>query len=99
MKPTGNPPDNLIKTMLLPANSKTALYAFIGLLFLSVLVFTEWPLLTVDDAAHKRMLTMLALVFPHALCGVIALVAGPFQFSSRLRKYNIALHRTLGKIY
>lgn len=39
------------------------------------------------------------LLFPHILLGFTGLVLGPIQFSSRIRKNNLRLHRTLGKIY
>lgn len=39
------------------------------------------------------------LLVPHALLGSIALVIGPFQFSTRLRAKNIDLHKILGKLY
>jgi uncharacterized membrane protein len=35
----------------------------------------------------------------HILCGAVALLAGWSQFSKRIRNTNLALHRTLGKIY
>lgn len=35
----------------------------------------------------------------HAIAGVIAFVIGPFQFSDRLRRTNLTLHRWLGRIY
>jgi Predicted membrane protein (DUF2306) len=39
------------------------------------------------------------LLAPHALCGVAALLIGPMQFSSRLRRARPALHRWSGRIY
>lgn len=38
-------------------------------------------------------------VFPHVLCGTIALLIGPFQFSKKLRAKNVKLHRRIGYTY
>lgn len=99
MKPDKSLPQSLLASMLFPLTSKKVLYIFIALLFASVLIFTEWPLLSVDNAAHKRMFTMTWLLVPHILCGLAAFLIAPFQFSTRLRNRNLSLHRMLGKIY
>lgn len=38
-------------------------------------------------------------VFPHVICGVVALLVGPFQFSKKLRAKRLSLHRKLGYVY
>lgn len=38
-------------------------------------------------------------IYTHIFCASIALLLGPFQFSSRLRQRHTALHRWLGRIY
>jgi len=38
-------------------------------------------------------------VYAHVFGSVVALAAGPFQFSSRLRTRRLALHRLLGRLY
>jgi uncharacterized membrane protein len=51
---------------------------------------------------HAYRLQVIAdrhLLIPHTLCGVVALLAGPMQFSSRLRQRHLKLHRALGRIY
>ncbi|HEX4543311.1 MAG TPA: DUF2306 domain-containing protein [Candidatus Acidoferrum sp.] len=40
-----------------------------------------------------------ALLLTHIIGGSVALLAGPWQFSRRLRRRNLTLHRWLGKIY
>jgi uncharacterized membrane protein len=80
-------------------NGKVIFFTFLALLFLSVLVFTEWPLISVHDSAHQRVLGMKWILFPHVIFGLTGLVLGPFQFSSRIRRKNLLLHRRLGKIY
>ncbi|ASU34162.1 DUF2306 domain-containing protein [Mucilaginibacter xinganensis] len=99
MKRDDNSPGNFPIAPLFPVNAKIILYFFIGILFISVLLFTELPLITVNNDNHRRMAEMLWLIFPHALCGVTALIAGPLQFSSRVRKTNPLLHRRLGTVY
>lgn len=38
-------------------------------------------------------------VYTHIFASIVALVLGPFQFSTRLRQNNVALHRWMGRIY
>jgi hypothetical protein len=42
---------------------------------------------------------MFWMVLPHAIAGTFALLTGPFQFSSRLRRRHPKLHRVLGRLY
>jgi uncharacterized membrane protein len=51
---------------------------------------------------HAYRLQVIAdrhLLIPHTLAGVLALLAGPIQFSSRLRRRHLKLHRVLGRSY
>jgi uncharacterized membrane protein len=51
---------------------------------------------------HAYRLQVIAdrhLLIPHSLSGTIALLAGPLQFSSRLRRRYLNFHRVLGRIY
>ncbi len=38
-------------------------------------------------------------VFPHVICGIIAILIGPFQFSTELRTKYTQLHRRSGYVY
>lgn len=61
-----------------------------------VLLFTDYPMY------HAYRLQVIAdrhLLIPHTLGDVIALLAGPLQFSSRFRERHLKLHRVLGRIY
>jgi len=51
------------------------------------------------DPYRAQLIKDRLVLFPHAICGIVALLIGPLQFSSRLRRRNLALHRTLGRIY
>jgi uncharacterized membrane protein len=83
--------------------SKHTLWLILGLAALSTIPFTEFPILR-DKAGsnvvyraqlyHDRF-----LLFPHALCGTLALLSGPLQFSSRLRRKHLQFHRILGRVY
>jgi uncharacterized membrane protein len=65
---------------------------------ISVILYSEVPLLRqIKERAYLS--TIPWLIIPHVLCGTIALVSGPVQFSSRLRRRNPRLHRVLGRIY
>jgi uncharacterized membrane protein len=79
--------------------SRVILFSILALLSLYVLVVQE--LLALMDSAQdlQRYKAMAWVLIPHGLLGLIALVVGPFQFSTTLRKQNIKLHKKLGKIY
>jgi uncharacterized membrane protein len=65
---------------------------------LSVITFSEIPLLRM--AQEKALLrTIPWLLIPHILAGITALLSGPLQFSSRLRRRNPKFHRILGRVY
>jgi uncharacterized membrane protein len=81
---------------------KTVLWISLGLTALFVFVTSEVLLLTDYPMYHAYRLQVIAdrhLLIPHTLCGVIALLAGPVQFSSRLRRRHLKFHRALGRIY
>jgi uncharacterized membrane protein len=80
-------------TVLWISLSLTALFVFITS---EVLLITDYPMY------HAYRLQVIAdrhLLIPHTLCGVIALLSGPIQFSSRLRQRHLKFHRFLGRIY
>lgn len=77
---------------------KVGLFSILALLTLYVLS-AELPILFGTDPNIDRYKSMSWLLVPYALLGSIALVIGPFQFSTRLRAKNIPLHKRLGKIY
>src|ERR1017187_8794400 len=92
--------------LLAPSSSrsrfKTVLWIFLGLTALFVFITSEVLLVTDYSMYHAYRLQVIAdrhLLIPHTLCGVIALLAGPMQFSSRLRQRHLKFHRILGRIY
>lgn len=81
---------------------KTLLWIFLGLTTLFVFITSEVFLLTDYSMYHAYRLQVIAdrhLLIPHSLSGVIALLAGPLQFSSRFRQRHLKFHRVLGRIY
>jgi uncharacterized membrane protein len=51
---------------------------------------------------HAYRLQVIAdrqLLIPHTLFGMMALLIGPIQFSSRFRQRHLKIHRVLGRIY
>ena len=97
-----------MQTSTLPAPSsarsrfKTVIWISLGLTALFVFITSEVLLFTDYPMYHAYRLQVIAdrhLLIPHTLCGVIALLAGPIQFSSRLRQRHLKFHRVLGRVY
>src|ERR1022692_2655906 len=93
-------------TLLAPSSvrsrSKALLWISLGLITLFVFITSEVLLVTDYPMYHAYRLQVIAdrhLLIPHTLSGVIALLAGPLQFSSRLRTRNLKFHCVLGRIY
>ena len=81
---------------------KTVLWISLGLTALFVFITSEVLLVTDYPMYHAYRLQVIAdrhLLIPHTLSAVIALLAGPMQFSSRLRQRHLKFHRVLGRIY
>src|SRR5665213_2787090 len=81
---------------------KTILWVSLGLTVLFVFVTSEVLLITDYPMYHAYRLQVIAdrhLLIPHTLAGVMALLIGPIQFSSRFRQRHLKLHRVLGRIY
>jgi uncharacterized membrane protein len=86
-------PSSRFNTILWISLSLTAFFVFITS---EVLLVTDYPMY------HAYRLQVIAdrhLLIPHTLCGSIALLAGPMQFSSRLRNRHPKFHGILGRIY
>ena len=93
-------------TPLTPTSSrsgfKTALWISLGLTALFVFITSEVLLVADYPMYHAYRLQVIAdrrFLIPHTLAGVVALLAGPLQFSSRLRQRHLKFHRVLGRIY
>ncbi len=81
---------------------KTVLWLSLGITVLFVFITSEVLLITDYPMYHAYRLQVIAdrqLLIPHTLCGLIALLAGPVQFSTRLRQRHLKFHRILGRFY
>jgi len=93
-------------TLLTPGSDrprfKTVVWISLGITALFVFITSEVLLVTDYPMYHGYRLQVIAdrhLLIPHTLCGVLALLAGPIQFSSRLRQRHLKFHRVVGRIY
>ena len=93
-------------TLLAPASRrsrfKIVLWAGLGLTALFVIITSEIFLAADYPMYHAYRLQVIAdrhLLIPHTICGTVALLAGPVQFSSRLRRRFLKFHRVLGYMY
>src|SRR5579872_7021622 len=93
-------------TLLTPSSDrprfKTILWVSLGLTVLFVFITSELLLVTDYPMYHAYRLQVIAdrhLLIPHTICGMVALLAGPVQFSSRIRRRYLQFHRVLGRMY
>jgi len=84
-------------------NAKLWWWALLAVAALSLIPFTELPILRdktgINVAYRAQLWHDRFLLVPHALCGLLALIIGPLQFSSRLRRRYLPFHRILGRVY
>jgi hypothetical protein len=74
------------------------LWAVMAAASLSVVFYSEVPLLhQAEELARLHYLRW--ILIPHIIAGSIAFLSGPFQFSTRLRRYSPRFHRMLGRVY
>jgi len=75
----------------------------LGALFIIALYFVlkhAIPYFVISEEAYGTYFwPRVNWVLPHVICGVIALLIGPFQFSNKLRAKRTMLHRRMGYVY
>jgi uncharacterized membrane protein len=93
-------------TQLAPSQTRStfefALWIVLGLTTLFVFITSEVFLVADYPMYHRYRLQVIAdrdLLIPHVICGTIALLSGPIQFSSRFRLRHVKIHRILGRAY
>jgi uncharacterized membrane protein len=80
--------------------AKPILWIVLGLAFVSVLIYTDYPLLRPSaDPYRAKVIHDRLLLIPHAIAALLALALGPFQFSKRFRQRHVQLHRIMGRVY
>lgn len=77
---------------------KYCLWALLGAMALSVFLYAEVRLF-MRPRERTYLLSIPWLFVPHVLGGLTALLGGPLQFSSRIRKRYPRFHRILGRAY
>jgi uncharacterized membrane protein len=80
-------------------SAKRVFFAAFGLMTLFVFYVYETPFLDANSPVWQHVEPVKWLLLPHAVAGALALLLAPFQFSVRLRKRNIRVHRILGRLY
>ena len=79
--------------------TKHVFFAVFGLLTLFVFYLYETPFLDARSPVWQHVEPVKWMLLPHGLAGAVALLLAPFQFSARLRRRSIGLHRVLGRLY
>jgi len=79
--------------------AKTLFFAAIGLMYVYVLVTTESFLFDKSSPEWAHIAPFQLWLLPHGLAAALALFLGPFQFSERLRRKYITVHKTMGYLY
>lgn len=85
-------------------NNMVSLIRYLTFVFIAAVSFyfvfrDAMPILTFTDERYATFKLDVLIVFLHVLGGLLALIIGPLQFSTRLRKSYPIWHRTAGKIY
>jgi hypothetical protein len=83
----------------LTVSSKTILFALIGVMYAYVLYNVEGFLFNKSDPEWKHIAPFQMWLLPHGLAAACALFLGPFQFSERLRRKYVMVHKTFGYLY
>jgi uncharacterized membrane protein len=79
--------------------SKYVAFAFVFFMMAYVLNHNERFLINAADPVWAHYQPFRWWLLPHGLAGASALILGPMQFSDRLRRRYIKLHRFVGWVY
>jgi uncharacterized membrane protein len=79
--------------------AKHVFFGVFALLTLFVFYVYETPFLDPHSPVWARIEPVKWLMLPHAVAGAVALLLAPFQFSARLRRRYLRLHRAMGRLY
>ena len=80
-------------------STKHVFFAAFGLMTLFVFYLYETPFLDSHSPVWQHVEPVKWLLLPHGVAGALALLLAPFQFSARLRKRSMRVHRVLGRLY
>jgi hypothetical protein len=87
------------RRLLPPLRAKTVLFALIAVMYVYVLVTNETFLIDKSDPEWAHIASFKMWLLPHGMAAAFALFLGPFQFSERLRRKYITVHKTFGYLY
>jgi uncharacterized membrane protein len=79
--------------------AKTILFLLIGVMYAYVLWTNESFLFNKSDPEWAHIAPFQMMLLPHGLAAAFALFLGPFQFSERLRRKYVTVHKTMGYLY
>ena len=79
--------------------AKTVLFVLIAAMYAYVLVTTESFLFDKSSPEWALIAPFRMWLLPHGLAAACALFLGPFQFSERLRRKYVTVHKTFGYLY
>ncbi len=79
--------------------AKHAWLLLFALMTLFVVYNRDWALLDANSPLRQRYAGIPWWMLVHGITGAVALCLAPFQFSSRLRRRYIQLHRIMGRVY
>ena len=80
-------------------HAKWALFGVMALLIAGVMWTDERFLFDSKDEEWAHIAPFQWWLLVHGVAGFAALFIGPFQFSERLRRRHLKLHRVLGRVY
>jgi uncharacterized membrane protein len=89
----------VLRRSLMSFKTKHVFFAAFGLMTLFVFYLYETPFLDSQSPVWQHVEPVKWLLLPHAVAGTVALLLAPFQFSARLRRRGLRLHRILGRLY
>ena len=79
--------------------AKHVFFAAFGLMTLFVFYVYETPFLDSRSPVWQRVEPVKWWLLPHAVAGALALLIAPCQFSARLRRRSLRVHRVIGRLY
>jgi uncharacterized membrane protein len=82
-----------------PVQAKHVFFALFGVMTLFVIYRNELPFLDSRSPVWQHFAKVTWWLLPHGIAGALALLLAPLQFSDRLRRRNLRLHRILGRLY
>src|ERR1051325_5326686 len=81
------------------AGAKHAVFALIAMMLGYVAIHNESYLIHPHDPFWQRIQPFKWYLFAHGIAGACALLLAPMQFSDRLRREYLQLHRVVGYVY